>query len=276
MKLAAILGITVAAAGAQTPGVGEIMARVGRNQSASQEARKQFTYHQHQLLRMTRGGGKLAREEQRDYDVSPSPSGFQKTLAHFEGKYESKGEFVSYDEPGYEYKEIDIDGELINEMSQEMTDDHSTRDGLGQDLFPLTESEQSKYNFRLLGKQQFQGREVYRVKFEPKPHQQVEGGAWKGEALIDAVEFQPVRVQTALATRIPLGVKILLGTDIKGLGFAVTYQRFEDGIWFPVSYGGEFGVRAVFFYKRNISVNLTNTEFRRTQVDSHVTYAQEK
>ncbi|MEO8595660.1 MAG: hypothetical protein ABI759_20240 [Candidatus Solibacter sp.] len=72
--------------------------------------------------------------------------------------------------------------------------------------------------------------------------------------------------------RIPAAVKVLLGTDIKGLGFNVTYQKFEDGVWFPVSYGGEFEVRAVFFYKRKISVNMTNTGFRRTKVDSSVTY----
>jgi hypothetical protein len=52
----------------------------------------------------------------------------------------------------------------------------------------------------------------------------------------------------------------------------VTYQKFEDGVWFPVSYGGEFEVRAVFFYKRTISVNMTNMEFHRSKVDSSVTY----
>ena len=89
---------------------------------------------------------------------------------------------------------------------------------------------------------------------------------------IDAVEFQPVSVHSKLALKIPRAVKILFGTDIKGLGFAVTYQKFEDGVWFPVSYGGEFEVRAVFFYKRTISVNMTNTKFHRTNVNSSVTY----
>jgi hypothetical protein len=79
-------------------------------------------------------------------------------------------------------------------------------------------------------------------------------------------------VYTKLAFRIPGAVKVLLGTDIKGLGFSVTYRKFEDGVWFPVSYGGEFEVRAVFFYKRTISVNMTNTEFHRTSVKSNVTY----
>ena len=277
MKLAIILGTLTLAAGAQTPDVADIMARVGHNQTLAQEARKNFTYHQQQLLRMNRGNGKLAREEHREYDVSPAPSGFHKELSHFEGKYQANGKFVSYDRPGYEYKDMDIDGDLINDLSEDMTNDKGSRDGIACDLFPLTEKEQRKYKFQLLGRQQLNGREVYRIKFEPRPHQETDEAAWKGEAFIDAAEFQPVRVQTSLAMKIPLGVKVLLGTDIRGLGFSVSYGRFEDGIWFPVSYGGEFDVRAVFFYKRKISVAMTNTAFRRTQVASNVTYiAQEK
>ena len=113
---------------------------------------------------------------------------------------------------------------------------------------------------------------MYRVAFEPKPNQDFDEAAWKGEALIDAGEYQPVNVHTALAVKIPLAVKTLLGTDIKGLGFSVTYQKFDEGVWFPVSYGGEFEIRAVFFYKRIIAVNMVNDGFRRTNVSSNVTY----
>jgi len=67
-----------------------------------------------------------------------------------------------------------------------------------------------------------------------------------------------------------------LGTDIRGLGFSVSYQKFADGVWFPVSYGGEFAVRALFFYKRRISVALTNSDFRRAGVTSNIAYATEE
>jgi hypothetical protein len=221
---------------------------------------------------MNRGNGKLAREERREYSVSPTPSGFRKELAHFEGKYERGGKFVPYDRPGYEYKGVDIDGDLINDFSEDMTNARHSRDGIDTDLFPLTEKEQPKYLFQLKGIEKYRGRDVYRVKFEPKPHYQGDGAAWKGDALIDVAEYQPIFVQTSLAFKIPMAVKIMLGTDIKGLGFAISYEKFEDGIWFPVSYGGEFEVRAVFFYKRKISVAMTNAEFRRTHVDSSVTY----
>jgi hypothetical protein len=71
----------------------------------------------------------------------------------------------------------------------------------------------------------------------------------------------------------PLLVKTLLGTNVHGVGFTVTYQKFADGLWFPVSYGGEFELRAVFFYHRIIAIAMTNSDFRRMDVSSNVAYA---
>jgi hypothetical protein len=275
MKLPALAILITGAAMAQPPDVNTIMARVGENQERASALRREFTFHQKQLLRMNRGGGKLAREEKREYDVTPGEQHVEKSLVHFEGQYENKGKYVSYDHPGYTYKELDIDGELIDEMSNEMTNERESRDGLAHDLFPLTAAEQRKYRFKLLGTETYRGREVYRVAFEPKAHQEFDGSAWKGEALIDTAEYEPVTVHTKLAQRIPLAVKVLLGTDIKGLGFAVSYQKFDEGVWFPVSYGGEFEVRAVFFYKRTIAINVANSDFRRTNVKSNVAYVTE-
>jgi hypothetical protein len=170
---------------------------------------------------------------------------------------------------------MDIDGELIDDLSNDLTNDKHGRDGISCDLFPLTAAQQHKYKFRLLGTEQYRGKEVYRVAFEPKPKQDFDEAAWKGEALIDVAEYQPVSVHTKLAIKIPRAVKTLLGTDIKGLGFSIAYQKFDEGVWFPVSYGGEFEIRAVFFYKRTIALNMVNSAFRRTNVTSNVTYETE-
>ena len=266
--------ILAAGAAAQTPDVSGIMVRVGENQQRASAQRREFTYHQNQLLRMHRGNHKLAREERREYDVTPDAKGSRRELVHFTGRYEHKGAYIAYDRPGYTYKDMDIDGELIDDLATDLSGDRQSRDGIAADLFPLTPAEQRKYVFRLLGQEQYRGRRAYRVTFEPKPHQE-EGGAWKGEALIDAEEYQPVRVFTHLALKIPLAVKTLLGTDIKGLGFSIEYRKFDEGVWFPVSYGGEFEIRAVFFYKRTIAVNLVNDGFRRANVSSNVTYVTE-
>ena len=258
----------------QTLDVKEIMSRVAENQSQALEQRKNWVYHQQQRLRFLRGNGKVAREEHREYAVVPDDKGVNKELTKFDGRYESKGQYIPYAKPGHTYKEMDIDGELIDEMSNEMINDNS-RDGIGNNLFPLTAGQQQRYTFKLIGREDYRGRPVYRIAFEPKRHEHFEENntLWKGEALIDAGEYQPVTISTRLASSIPMAVKVLLGTNIKGLGFSIAYQKFADGVWFPVSYGGEFAVRAVFFYKRNISISMVNGDFRRTDVSSHVAYA---
>jgi hypothetical protein len=259
----------------QPTDVAGIMARVAANQENARDARRNYVYRQEQAIRMRRGNGKLAREHRAEYVVTPGQEGAEKTLAKFEGKYEFKGKYVPYDHPDYRYKGLDIDGDLIQDMAQDMMDDKKSRDGIGHDLFPLTAEEQQKYDFRLVRKEVYRDRPVYRIAFEPRrgaSHDE-DNPLWKGEALIDAEEYQPVTVETSMADKIPLAVKVLLGTDIKGLGFTLTYQKFADGVWFPVSYGGEFEVRGLFFYRRKISVAMKNTDFRKTDVKSTLVYA---
>ena len=256
---------------AEEPTVDQIMARVAENQAHAQDMRRAYVYNQKVLARFTRTSGKLAREERLEYLVTPTPAGVEKKLTHFEGKVQRGSRLVSYDEPGKEMKDLDIDGDLIRDMVNDMTGDKESKDGIGHDLFPLTANEQSKYIFTLEGKETYRGRQIYRVSFRPKPHQEEDAG-WKGEALIDAVECQPLMVTTSLAWHIPMAVKVLLGTNVKGVGFTVTYEKFDDGLWFPVSYGGEFHIRAVFFYARNMSINMLNSGFTRAKVSSKIAY----
>lgn len=276
MKILALLLASGAwGAVAQTPDVAEIMAKAGVNQTQAEARRKDFVYTQKQTLRLIRSNGKLAREEHREYVVTPRQKHTEKKLVQLDGRYEIKGSFVAYHEPDFHYKGVDIDGELVNSLSDDLANDKETRDGLGASLFPLAEKEQAHYQFKLLGTESYRGRQVYRVRFEPKRKESVfsdDAGIWKGETLIDATEFQPVSIHTSLAVRIPAAVKILLGTNITGLGYAVTYEKFDDGVWFPVSYGGEFHVRGLFFYSRTMSVSLVNSDFRKQDVNSKIVY----
>jgi hypothetical protein len=270
MKLPAILLAFAVPALAEDLTVAQIMARVAENQARAQEARRAYVYNQKILARFTRNNGKLAREEKLEYVVTPTPGGFEKKLAHFEGKYEHNGQITTFDDPGKHYKSLDLDADLLQSMVDDMTGDKDAKDGIAHDLFPLTAAEQWKYDFTLDGKDVYRGRPVFRVTFRPKPH--IDDADWKGEALIDAEECQPLMVNTKLAAHIPMAVKILLGTDIRGLGFSVTYRKFDDGLWFPVSYGGEFHVRGVFFYSRNMSVSMANSGFTRTNVTTQVRF----
>jgi hypothetical protein len=268
--LLTLLSFVILPALAEDPTVDQIMARVAENQARAQDMRRAYVYNQKILARFHRTNGKLAREEKSEYLVTPTPAGVEKKLTHFEGKVDRNGQFISYDYSGKEIKNLDIDGDLIRDMVNDMTGDKDSKDGIGHDLFPLTAAEQAKYIFALQGTEVYRGRQIYRVSFRPKPHE--DGADWKGEALIDAAEYQPVMVSSKLAAHIPMPVKVLLGTDIKGLGFTVDYEKFDDGLWFPVSYGGEFHVRAVFFYARNMSISLVNSGFTRAKVSSKIAY----
>src|SRR6266571_3678416 len=118
--------------------VEEIMARVAANQERSQELRAAFVYRQSLLVRFKRGNGRLAREEVREFTVTPKPLGSEKTLVRFAGKYERDGKLIDYSEPGFTYKDLDLDGELIDDFADDFAGDRDSRDGIARDLFPLT------------------------------------------------------------------------------------------------------------------------------------------
>jgi hypothetical protein len=65
-------------------------------------------------------------------------------------------------------------------------------------------------------------------------------------------------------------VRTLLGTNLPGLGFSVTYDREPDGVWFPVSFGTEFRMRVLFFIARDISMSLSNAHFEKTHADVRI------
>ncbi len=83
-------------------------------------------------------------------------------------------------------------------------------------------------------------------------------------------------VTTSMAWKMPAAVRILLGTNIKGLGFSLSYRKVADGVWFPVSYGGEFEVTGLFFYKRTMSISLANSGFRHADVTSQIAYEKDE
>ena len=80
-------------------------------------------------------------------------------------------------------------------------------------------------------------------------------------------------ITTHLAVKIPIWVKMALGTDVQQVGFKISYKKFEEGLWFPVTYGGELKVRALFLYARRIGISMQNSGFQRASVVSKVEFA---
>lgn len=248
-----------------------IMARVAKNQDRAEHARSAFVYHQSVLIRLHRGHGKLAREEASEYTVTPTETGITKELTHFAGKYATRGKMIEYSTPGYHYKGLDADGDIARDLVHDLTDDPKSKDGIDASLFPLTTKEQAAYEFRLGGKENYRGADVYKITFSPKAGGD---GSWAGEVLVHAAEYQPVLVTSTLAVKIPGAVKILLGTDIQHLGFKTAYEKFDEGLWFPVRYGGEFRLRVLFMYGRTVSLSLQNSGFARAKVDSTIMFGE--
>ncbi len=266
-----------------------IMARVAAHQDKAQQLRASYIYHQQVVVRLRDNGGKLVREEESRYDVTPTAAGTQKQLAAFSGRYRPKKKsktgdgMLPYGKSGAEApdRRVDIDAGIIKELRDDLVNDNKARDGLADELFPLTTKEQERYIFELAGEETFNGQPVYRVTFTPRRRQgstdfdiDTNKGPWKGEVLVTRDEMQPVLVTTKLAYKVPMAIRTMLGTDLHGVGFTVRYQKFDEGVWFPVSFGTEFHVRALFFYKRNISISLQNRDFRRADVSSTVRYAE--
>lgn len=247
------------------PSAQEIMARVAANQDRAEKLRAEYVYQQHIRVVTRRTNGKLAREETTDYVVTPTPEGTKKELKHIEGRYWRKGKYLDFQ--GEPVPEADsLDGDLVDDFRGDLANDDS-RDGLGRNLFPLTSKEQKQYRFVLAGEETFRGRKVYRLKFRPADK---DNFTWAGEAVIDAEEFQPVTVFTHLSRKIPFLVRTMLGTNLPGIGFNVEYRRFDEGIWFPVSFGTEFRLHVLFFLNRDITVSLENSAFERANVQSKI------
>lgn len=270
--LAPLLGAITAAQCPDAPPLEEILARLAANQERAVEARRTVVYQQETRVRFLRANGKVAREERRVYLVAPTPSGMEKKLERFEGRYEHKGRLLAYDKPGFTYKDLDLDGELIEDLTADLVNDRSARDGIAADLFPLTRREQRGYRFTLVGCRVLAGRPALLLRFEPRRESAGETKPWAGEVYVDPDEFQPRLVSTRLAWKVPAAVRILLGVSIRQLGFHVTFAKAGEGLWFPATYGTEFGLRVLFGYRRNITMNVVNSAFRRTRAESSITF----
>jgi hypothetical protein len=273
----------------ETPAVEEIMAKVAQNQERAEKARAAYLYKQHIVITSRKTNGKLMCEEKTDYQVLPSEAGFQKQQKAFEGKLWHKHSYITYVSENDQNSStkitpdgvsIDIPGDsldvgLVRDFRDDLAND-KTKDGLAKNLFPLTAKEQEQYQFQLVGREHQRAAQasacgcngdVYRVRFRPKDRQEF---TWAGEALIDAAEFAPVTISTKLSRSMPFFVKALLGTDVPGLGFSVAYRRVADGLWFPVSFGTEFRLRALFFLNRTLAVSLENTDFQQASAESTI------
>ncbi len=278
------------------PAAEEVMARVAANQDTAEAERAHYVYVQHAKMTSRRGKTVMC-EEITDYRFTPSSDGTDQQLLKVDGRYLRDKNYVTYtallprdeEKPKgpekSEEKSVDkaaadkkkhsetnpgneeaLDRDLVENLRWNLIHDKS-KDGYNARLFPLTSKNQTDYVFRMVGRERLNGRDVYHITFRPKDKDDF---GWSGDAYIDITAFQPVLVTTAMARKVPFAVRTLLGTNVPGLGFTITYAPQPDGVWFPVTFSTEFKIHVLYFFHREIILDAQNRDFEKTHVTSRI------
>jgi hypothetical protein len=262
-----------------------IMSRVAANQDAAQSDRAHYVYLQHAHI-ASRKGKTIRCEETTDTRITPTGDTSTQQLLKLDGRLLKKGTYITYttlpkdtsdhNNVDVDHKDVSVsmkdddndpmDQDLVENMRNNLTTAH-TKDGISPNLFPLTSKEQADYQFRLLGRAPMNGRDCFHIAFSPKDPDDF---TWKGDAYIDSTAFQPVLIRTAMSRKIPLAVRMLLGTNVPGLGFTIVYAPQPDGIWFPTTFGTEFKLHVLFFLNCEITFHADNRDFEKTHVNSQI------
>jgi hypothetical protein len=269
------------------PAAEAVMARVAANQDQAEAERARYVYVQHAKM-VSRRGGSVMCEEITDYRMTPSSDGSQEELLNLEGRQLTNHKYLTYhavppdqakaktedgqkkdEDPAHipvTITDESIDREIVQNMRWNLIHDKS-KDGISAHLFPLTSKDQQDYVFHMVGRERLNDRDVFHISFRPKKKDDY---GWSGDAFIDATAFQPVLVTTGMARKIPFAVRTLLGTNLPGLGFTVTYAPRPDGVWFPVTFSTEFKIHVLFFFNREVILDAQNREFEKTHVTSRI------
>jgi hypothetical protein len=266
-----------------------IMEKMAAKIEASVDARRQYVYKQRISAKLVRANGQIARAEKREYTAAPGPERTEKTLVSLQGEYhKSKKEIIRYDQPGFEKGGMDIDGGLMKDLIKDLANSEKSRDGIPHSVFPFRANDLQFFKFTYAGQTEVKGRKAHRIAFEPVNKKSnclnigdedyddedcVGSRPWKGEVVVDAEEFQPVRIFTDLTFKMPWGVKVFLGTNIRQTGFSASYTRVAPDVWFPATYGTEFRLDVLFGYKRVITLALDSSDFQRAEAKSEITFA---
>lgn len=245
------------------------MAKVAANQDRSIAERSRYTYVQHADV-ATRKGRKVLCREITDSRVTPAENASNQELLTLAGTLWVKNQYVTYNRlvksEGRNSGDPYLDVDFVESLRKNLTDSKS-KDGFAAGLFPLTGKAQSEYEYKLIKREPKNGHDTWHLQFKPKDTSDYN---WAGDAWIDTAAYEPVLVQTHLSRQIPFLVKTMLGTNVPGLGFAVTYEPQPDGTWFPVTFGTEFKVHVLFLFHREVVLSAQNRDFQKTHSEARI------
>ncbi len=141
--------------------------------------------------------------------------------------------------------EADLKKQAENESSaRQMTGNSKSKKGDIRENF-LTPEIVERFDFRLIGQTNIDGRATYQVAFQPKStpppsHHMVDKllDRISGTIWIDAAEFEIARAELQLSSEVSLLGGVV--GSLKKLVYSMTRTRIAEGLWFNTSSVGDF------------------------------------
>ena len=104
------------------------------------------------------------------------------------------------------------------------------------------------FTFKLIGEEQVNGRDCYRIEAEPKPGFK-ELSSVRGTLWVDKLDFEWAKIDAELVA--PLSAKLGFFKAEKGTHFNLEQARVNNEVWFPLKLSVHAGGRAAYFFKGN-------------------------
>jgi hypothetical protein len=207
-----------------------IQKAVARAQNSSARAGKgAYTYTKLTLMEEFDSSGKVKEHKEKVYQVNFRDGATYAKLVEVNGHA-----------PG----EADLKKQAENESNARQMTGSKSKKGDNRESF-LTPEIVERFDFRLVGQTNFNGRATYQVAFLPKnpappSHHMVDRllDRISGTVWIDAEEFEIARAELQLGSE----VNLLGGVvgSLKKLAYTMTCTRIDDGLWFKTSSFGDF------------------------------------
>lgn len=229
---------------------------VARGQQDQQGTVPDFTYRKLTLTEELDNAGKVKERCEKVYEVAYRGGLSHASLLQVNGRPPS---------------EADLKQQSDNEINlRQLTGEAKSAKGDNRENF-LTAELAARFDFKLLGQTNLNGRTAYAISFQPKNplppvHRlvdrllnQISGTLW-----IDADEFEVARAEVSLRSEVNLLGGIV--GSLKKLTYTLERTRIADGVWFSTLSRGEFQGRKL-LDPTHIKTKSQSVHFHRLAMD---------
>ena len=250
--LFAVAGQTTVRAEAALTADEVIQKAVARGQQDQQSAVPDFNYRKLTVTEELDGAGKVKERREKVYEIS-----YRDGLSHAR-LLQVNGHLPS---------EEDLKQQSENEMNlRQITGEAKSAKGDNRENF-LTAELAARFDFKLIGQTNINGRNAYEISFQPKTPEppvhrlvdrllnQISGTLW-----IDTEEFEVARAEVVLRSEVNLLGGII--GSLKKLAFTLERTRVADGVWFSTLSKGDFLGRKL-LDPTHIKTKSQSVNFRR-------------